>query len=270
MSLTRRWGKVKAQLDAKHAPAAVPCADAVELWQRIYHTEPDEWQRDILRSQSPRVLINAARQSGKSTVAAVLGLYEALYHAPSLVLLLSASLRQAQELGKVLFDGYRRLGKPVSAEAENRLSLELSNGSRVVCLPSREQTVRGYSSVRLIVADEAARIPDPLYHSLRPMLAVSGGALIALSTPNGKIGWFYESWQNSDEFYRVRITADQCPRISPVFLAEEKRTLPRLVYAQEYDCQFVETTLNPFHQEDIAAAIRADILPMFPGRRFAE
>jgi hypothetical protein len=36
-------------------------------------------------------------------------------------------------------------------------------------------TIRGFSAATLIVEDEAARVPDDLYFSVRPMLAVSGG-----------------------------------------------------------------------------------------------
>jgi hypothetical protein len=264
-TLQRRWGRVKAQLDAAQAPASRVCHDAVELWRLIYRCEPDPWQREVLTQRQDRILINAARQTGKSSVAACLGLFQALYHRPALVLLLSASLRQAQELGKKLFDGYRALGKPVSPEAENRLSLELRNGSRVVCLPSRESTARGYSGVRLLVADEASRIPDDLYHAIRPMLAVSGGHFIAMSTPNGKRGWWYHAVTGEEPWQRVTIRADQCPRISAAFLEEERRALPSWIYAQEYGCEFTDTLTQVFRTEDVEAALSDDVLP-FPRR----
>jgi Terminase large subunit, T4likevirus-type, N-terminal len=265
MTLTSRFARIKAQVQAKHAAPPVVCRDAVELWRRIYGHDPDDWQVDVLRSQNPRILMNCARQSGKSSVSAVLGLYEALYCAPALVLLVSASLRQAQELGKKLFDAYRALGKPVSAEAENRLSLELSSGSRVICLPSREQTVRGYSGARLIVCDEASRIDDSLYHSLRPMLAVSQGRLLALSTPWGKRGWWFREWHDGQGWARVKITAEQCPRISPEFLANERRSLPDFVFRQEYLCQFSDTLDSVFRYEDIQATISDEVTPLFGG-----
>src|SRR3712207_8251665 len=65
--------------------------------------EPDPWQHDLLRSSSDRVLLNCCRQSGKSTISAVLGLHRALYSPGSLVLCFAPALRQSQELfGKVL------------------------------------------------------------------------------------------------------------------------------------------------------------------------
>jgi Terminase large subunit, T4likevirus-type, N-terminal len=265
MTLTRRLARVKAQLEARRAPPPVVCQDAVDLWHRIYGSAPDPWQADVLRSQSPRILMNCARQSGKSTVSATLGLFQALYHAPALVLLVSASLRQAQELGKKLFDAYRALGKPVSAEAENRLSLELASGSRIICLPSKESTVRGFSGPKMILIDEAARVPESLYHAMRPMLAVSaGGRLIALSTPWGKRGWWFEAWTaGGEDWQRVHVTAEACPRISREFLAEERRTLPRWVFESEYYGVFGDTLESVFRYEDIAAALSDELTPLF-------
>jgi hypothetical protein len=75
--------------------------------------EPDPWQRDLLRSSSDRVLLNCCRQSGKSTMTAIIALHRALYHPSSLILCLAPALRQSQELfGKVL-GFYGDLGRPI-------------------------------------------------------------------------------------------------------------------------------------------------------------
>jgi hypothetical protein len=51
--------------------------------------DPDPWQRDLLRSSSDRVLLNCCRQSGKSTMTAIVALHRALYHPGSLILCLA-------------------------------------------------------------------------------------------------------------------------------------------------------------------------------------
>jgi hypothetical protein len=56
--------------------------------------------------------------------------------------------------------------------------LTLSNGARIIALPGKEETIRGFSGVTLLVIDEAARVLDDLYQACRPMLAVSGGRII--------------------------------------------------------------------------------------------
>jgi hypothetical protein len=210
--------------------------------------EPDRWQEDLLRSKATRVLLNCARQSGKSTVAGVLAVHAALYESHSLVLLLSPTLRQSQELFKKCLSIYRAADNPVPPESETALTLTLEN----VSLPGKEGTVRGYSGVRLLAIDEAARVPDDLYASVRPMLAVSGGRLVALSTPFGTRGWWYEAWINQEEpWERYRITAEECPRISPEFLAEEQRNVGEWWFRQEYFCEFLDAQSQAFRRDDI-------------------
>jgi hypothetical protein len=123
---------------------------------------PDSWQADVLRSAAPRLILNCCRQSGKSTTTATLVLWTALYQPGSLILLLSPGERQSGELFRKCLDQYRALGRPMSAESETVLRLELANGSRIIALPGKEGTVRGYSGVRLLIVDEASRIEDPL------------------------------------------------------------------------------------------------------------
>src|SRR5215218_1933279 len=199
---------------------------------------PDGWQGDFLRSSADRVLLNCSRQSGKSTMSAVIALHRALYHPGSLVLCLAPALRQSQELFAKIAGFYRDLGRPVSPIGERRLSLELENGSRIITLPGTEKTIRGFSGVSLLIVDEAARVEDELYFAVRPMLAVSGGTLIMLSTPYGQRGVFYEAWTTGQGWERYTVTAEECPRISPEFLAEERLALPERVYRQEYECSF--------------------------------
>src|SRR4051812_16876143 len=197
---------------------------------------PDPWQRDFLRSEAKHQLLLCSRQSGKSTVVAALTLHVALYQALYLILLLSRALRQSQELFRKVLDVYGAIGATVPPEAESALSLELVNGSRIVSLPGKRETVRSYSGGRRLGIDEASRVPDALYYSVRPMLAVSGGKLVCLTTPWGKRGFFYKEWTEGQGWEKIKITAEQCPRISAAFLAEELRTLGEWWVKQEYQC----------------------------------
>jgi hypothetical protein len=221
--------------------------------------EPDGWQEDALKSEHPRQLYNCSRQSGKSTVAGILAVHTALYEPGSLVLLLSPTLRQSQELFKKALAVYRSSDHPVPSASETALALTLSNGSRIASLPGKEVTVRGYSGVGLLVVDEAARVPSDLYLSARPMLAVSGGRLIALSTPFGNRGWFYEAWVGSEDWERFEVPATQVPRISPEFLEEERRALGEWWFEQEYMCRFLDAETQAFRREDVEAAFSEEV-----------
>src|SRR5215213_6457005 len=224
---------------------------------------PDAWQAELLRSTSDRVLLNCSRQSGKSTMTAVIALHRALYHPGSLILCLAPALRQSQELFGKIAGFYRDLGRPVSALGERKLSLELENGSRIVTLPGSEKTIRGFSGAALLILDEASRVADELYFAVRPMLAVSGGALMMLSTPYGKVGVFFEEWTEGKGWERYEVPAAECPRISGEFLAEERTSLPARVFRQEYECSFEETEDQIFGYEEIERAMTDQIGPLF-------
>ena len=229
---------LKAALD----PVVWAC-DALEL-------EPDPWQAEVLRSDSKRILLNCSRQSGKSTVTSILALHTATYQKESLVLCLSPTLRQSSELFRNVSRFYGA-DPAIPSRAESALRLELENGSRIVSLPGKEQNIRGMAKVNLLIVDEAARVPDSLYYSVRPMLAVSNGRLIALSTPWGCRGWWYEAWRSSEPWQRIEIPADKCPRISPEFLEEERRTMGEMWFNQEYCCEFVDMAGSVFKMDDI-------------------
>ena len=236
--------------------------DRAEFAKRL-GLEPDPWQEDLLRSASDRVLLNCCRQSGKSTMTAVIALHRALYHPDSLILCLAPALRQSQELfGKVL-GFYRDLGRPVTSAAERKLSLELENGSRIVTLPGTEKTIRGFSGTALLVLDEAARVEDELYFAVRPMLAVSGGALMMLTTPYGKRGEFYAEWTGGHGWERYEVPASECPRITEEFLDEERSSLPPFIFRQEYECSFEETEDQVFTTDMIDRAVTDEVKPLF-------
>src|SRR5262249_14730232 len=138
MATTTTTASLQADLEA--------ALDPVRLLERVGLTA-DLWQEQCLRSTSPRILLNVARQCGKSSVAAALGLHQAIYVPNSLVLLLSPTLRQSAELFRRCLSMYAALDRPVPADAESLLRIELRNGSRIISLPGKELTVRGYSGV---------------------------------------------------------------------------------------------------------------------------
>ncbi|MDP8947381.1 MAG: terminase family protein, partial [Actinomycetota bacterium] len=184
-------------------------ADRVEF-ARSVGLEPDHWQERSLHSDAARVLLNVARQAGKSTTAAVIGLHRALYHPGALVLILAPSERQAKETFGKVAESYRTLGHVIPADSYRKLGIELANGSRIEALPGTEKTVRGFSGVDLLIVDEASRVDEGLYYAIRPMLAVSGGRLIMLSTPFGKRGVFFEEWTGGEGWERYEVPAGEC------------------------------------------------------------
>jgi Terminase large subunit, T4likevirus-type, N-terminal len=272
-SIERRLARLQRQADLVLARHQRPIPDAPTI-MRESGFEPDDWQIDVLTSQHARVLMNCCRQSGKSTVTAALAVTEALHHA-SLVLLLSPSLRQSQELYRKVRMLYRPQAARVPIVQESALRLELCNGARIISLPGSEETVRGFSAVDLLCVDEASRVDDALFAAISPMLAISNGRMILLSTPAGQRGFFYQEWMSTHPWERVCIPASYCPRIRSEFLQQERLSMPPYVFQQEYECQFMsrveggifsEWTIHKMFDDDAVEAWDfSDILPVPTG-----
>jgi Terminase large subunit, T4likevirus-type, N-terminal len=221
--------------------------------------ELDPWQLDVLDAPHAKIIMNCSRQSGKSTVAALLGLRTALYEPAALVLLVSPSQRQSGELFRRVVNFYHSLPIKPPLKSESALRLELANGSRIISLPGSERTTRGYSRASAVILDEAARVEDNLIGALRPTQATSkaGRKFVALSTPFGKRGWFYTQWiaaAADPGWLRVEVPASACARIGEEFLAEQLRELGPRAFAEEYACQFQDDQASLFAGEIIERA----------------
>lgn len=224
---------------------------------------PDSWQAALLRERPRRSLLLCARQTGKTTATALLALSVAIYEAPAFVVVVSPSQRQSAEMLRTIMRLHAHLVGAPALNAESVLKAEFVNGSRIVALPGTERTIRGYAAVDLVIIDEASRCDGELLAATRPMLATSNGRLIALSTPAGKRGWFHEAWTQGDDWHRIRVTADQCPRITQEFLNEELRELGTQRFSEEYGLEFLDPDEAVFPTAIIDAAFTPDVVPLW-------
>jgi len=213
----------------------------------------DPKQLEILASPSRRIAICCSRQWGKSTTAAIKALHHALTHPNSLTLIASRTLKQSVNLlEKIAAFVTRSLGLPRRRVARQPESILLPNGAQIIATSGASDSSRGLSAVSLLVIDEAAYTPDALYHAFRPMLATQPNAAVwLLSTPNGRRGFFHESF-TSDRWTAFSVPATECPRISQDFLDEERRLPGPAVFNREYLCDFGATTgESAFHVEKL-------------------
>src|SRR5260370_32678591 len=86
-------------------------------------------------------MLLCCRGAGKSRATSAKALHRALFFPKSLVLVISRSQRQSGELFRYVLDGYRAVDRPVKALRETMTELELVNGSRNVCFPSKGETI---------------------------------------------------------------------------------------------------------------------------------
>ena len=223
----------------------------------------DSMQAQVLRTKTKRGLLNCSRQWGKSTITAAKAVHQAQRTAGGLTLVVSPSARQSGEFLRKATEFARRLGIRPKGDGDNQISLELPNRSRIVGLPGTEATIRGFSAVSLLLVDEAARVSDELYLAIRPMLAVSDGTLWLMSTPFGKRGFIYETWEHGGpEWERFVAPATECPRIRREFLEEERATMGERWFRQEYLCEFEDSVSGVFDRELVDRAITDEVKPL--------
>jgi hypothetical protein len=231
-----------------HKPA-VTIIDEVAFARRLGFF-PDVRQAEVLLSRAKRGILNCSRQWGKSTVTAIKALYRAFSLPGCLVLVASPSRRQSAEWMRKAKRMLARTGVVPRGDGDNEVSLQLANGSRIVGLPGVPDTTRGFSAVSMLVIDEASRVSDEFYYSLRPVVAVAQGDIWLISTPRGKSGFFYDTWQyGGPEWYRVMGPATECAQIPASFLEEQRRVMGGATFRQEHMCEFIGGGTNAFDRE---------------------
>jgi hypothetical protein len=217
----------------------------------------DARQMEVLASTAKRGILNCCRQWGKSTVGGIKAVHYAYTVPGSLVVVASPSERQSAEFVQKVKPWLRKLGITPRGDGKNKTSLLFPNGSRMIGLPGNENTLRGFSSVGLMIIDEAARVDDEIYRALRPMLAVADGDLWLLSTPAGRRGFFYDNWTSAPpEWHRISIPATECERISATFLEEERAQMGQAAFRQEYLCEFADEGVLLFDRDLVRATVQ--------------
>ena len=101
---------------------------------------------------------------------------------------------------------------------------------------------------------------DELVNSLRAMQAtVAAPQILALSTPNGRRGYFFEQFTSNDKSWkRILVKSSECPRISPEWLAEQLREMGPSRYAAEFECAFLDNDEAAFSTAIIDAAFTSE------------
>jgi hypothetical protein len=256
----RQWFPLTGQSDADFLTQSMCVATFA---RDTLDFEPDAAQSSVLTSLCRRIALNCNRQFGKSTIAAIILAHRAVFQAGSLSIILAPCERQAAEtLSKVLAFCNTARVRLVSDKVTRHGVRLAANGSRIIALPAIDANIRGFSNASLLVVDEASRVPDPLYHALRPSLAIGRGDIVLVSTPLGKRGFFYNEFTStSTNWHRLTVPASQCPRITAEFLNEE-RLIGEEYFAQEYECQFVEDGRFLFTDADCKRLFKSDIEPL--------
>jgi hypothetical protein len=102
------------------------------------------------------------------------------------------------------------------------------------------------------VLDECSKLDEQVYHSARTTTTVTGGSILAVSTPKGK-NWFYSKCMEAKEEMewaikngriptKLFLTAPSIdnPAVSAETVEEAKRNLPERLFRQYYLAEFVD------------------------------
>lgn len=223
----------------------------------------DAWQADFVRSDAPQTAMLIPRQHGKTEAACVKALSVCTTEPDSLALIVSPAQRLSDEFVLRAKKTYGRIKNAPALVGDAARRIGFENQSRILALPGDGEgdTLRGLANVRLAIVDEAARCSDALITAIRPMLATNPRAqLVFLSTPKGRRGTYYETWTSSDpDWHRIRVELGSCPRITPEFLARERKNLGEARYAEEYLCEFIDSDTSAFNTAIIDAAFSNDL-----------
>lgn len=233
----------------------------------------DDWQKDVLNTDG-NLCLRSGRQVGKSTVVSILAGKYASENSNKTVIIISAVERQAYLLfEKVLsymeheFPRLIKKGK----DRPTKTRIKLNNGSVIYCLPTglTGYGIRGFT-IDLLIADEAAFIPEAVFTAITPALATRarhGARIILLSTPFGKQGYFYRCF-NDDTFTKFHVSSEECPRIDKDFLAQEKERMTKLQYTQEYLGEFIDELRQFFPDELIKSCMKRKRQDFVKGRNY--
>jgi hypothetical protein len=260
-------GQTIASASAPIPPSAQPpIPPSVWITQNLGFS-PDATQSLILDHPGRRTMLCCCRQWGKSTLAAAKAVHTAVTQPGALIIIGAPTERQSGELVNKARAFAQSLGQKCKSDRAVRQSVVLENGSRILGLPENPATVRGYSNVALLIIDEAAFVSDAYIQSLRGFLSRSNGALWYLSTAGSRQGYFYEHFHNSDlDYARFKVSAEDCPRISKEFLAEERKAISEADYRRDYLCEFSDGEECFFTRELIDQAFTDPAPYEFPNK----
>lgn len=226
----------------------------------------------ILNDKSQLRLLNLARGAGKSTIAAIEAITMSYWNDNSLVLIMSSTKPQALEVIRKIkvflntsrFTTWKELFP--KGKKESKAEIEIKNPgkktySRIISVPATD-AARGYSP-NLIICDELAfwENQESIFNQvvLGMLNRIDGikRRILALSTPNGRFGPFWECFNNkawSSYQFNWRINPYNTEEMMNIL----RSTMTDLQFRAEYEAEFVSSRDAYFTQLEINNAISSE------------
>lgn len=228
--------------------------------------KPEEWQRDVHKGLQEHWfnsthIIKSKRQVGKTLMAINMLLKTALELRNSVSMIIEPTLNQSRNVFKTLNKAVANLPLVVSSN-KNELTLELINGSQILCKSAEQgEALRGYTVSGILIIDEAAYIQDNFFPIVYPCRDVHQAPLIMISTPRFKTGEFYETYlrglnDEKDIYVYDFNNYDTSKFLNPERLEYYRKTIPAIKFQQDYLGLFAEFNGSVF--KDFSSCISKD------------
>jgi len=239
--------------------------------------ELDDWQEEFLKYKGDKLLCTG-RRVGKTYIMAR-GAIDRMLEKKTSVVIFSLTEEQAMII-LAMAKAYLAQADPYAAKKKatdtNKKTITLKNGSVMKCRPAGDtgDSGRGFEADILIV-DEAARMGKFFWIAVRPIILMTAGEVWLASTPYGKQGYFWESFNEAYNlrlpearfkiFYKTTEKVIEERKLTKEWTQEKKekvlrtleqdrRTMSKLEYGQEYQGLFLEDLMQFFPDELIREA----------------
>lgn len=219
------------------------------------------YQEDLLKDfrLNRFSIILKARQLGISTLVSAYAAWLLLFHRSKTVLVVATKFKVAVNIVKKVKAIVEDLPPWIKSIAEikinNESSFELNNRSWIKASATSEDAGRS-EALSLLIVDEAAHIAgfEGIWTALYPTLS-TGGACIALSSPNGVGNWFYDTYMGAlkqqNDFKDTELLWDVHPDRDEEWFKKETKNMTKRQIAQELLCSFVLSGKTVIEPEDI-------------------
>lgn len=239
-----------------------------------------DFQNDLLRrfrDHRYNILLKA-RQLGASTIVAGYIAWLILFHKHKEVIVMATKQDKAKNIlrkVRMIIDGLPEWLKITKYKTDNRVTIELTNGSRVGAESTAKDAGRS-DSLALLVLDEAAHIEnmDNIWTAIYPTLS-TGGSVIALSTPDGVGNWFHKTCMGAkngqNNFVLSELPWSVHPDRDEEWFKNETRNMDERSIAQELLCNFnasVKTVISPDDIERLKKMVREPLYKVGPDRNY--
>ena len=219
------------------------------------------YQDIILNDKSKRIVVCISRQMGKSTMAAIKAFHTAYYYPNKTVVIISNTKPQAIELIRRIkelmrsgtFDDFKSL-LPTQRDSRSEIIIGHNNGkdeSRIISVPATD-AARGYTA-DLVIVDEGAFIENGDYiftQVIEPMTQATKGDILLLSTPNGRVGYFYDAFA-SKHWSSYQFDWKANPENTQEEMDRKKDTMTSLAFEAEYEAKFLTSQSAYFKHSEI-------------------